>query len=99
MHRVHHAAGGVHEQDRTGAAGKGGHPVNRAHPRGGYDVSRDGLHRGGPRAVAERVERLLSEGRYTDAYQQLGLLELVEPDNQAVRDRLAQVGRMIKARK
>jgi DnaJ-class molecular chaperone len=51
------------------------------------------------RQVAARVEKLLAEGRYTDAYQQLGLLELVEPDNEAVRERLAQVGRMLKARK
>jgi DnaJ-class molecular chaperone len=50
------------------------------------------------REVADRVERLFSEGRYADAYQQLGLLEQVEPDNEAVRTRLAQLSRMVKAR-
>ncbi len=46
--------------------------------------------------VAERVERLLAEGRTQQAYQQLGLLELIEPDNAEVVRRMDAVGRALK---
>ena len=49
--------------------------------------------------IAARVERLMAQGRYPEAYQQLDLLEMTEGDNEAVRQRLAQVSRMVKARR
>jgi len=46
--------------------------------------------------VAERIERLMAEGRTQEAYQQLGLLELIEPDNPEVSRRMEALARALK---
>lgn len=48
--------------------------------------------------VAERFEHLLAEGRTQAAYQQLGLLELIEPDNPEVTRRMEALARALKRR-
>lgn len=50
------------------------------------------------REVAERVERLLAKGRYTDAYQQLGILELIEPENPTLVKHMREVRALLKNR-
>lgn len=46
--------------------------------------------------VADRVERLMAEGRTQEAYQQLGMLELIEPDNPEVTRRMEALARALK---
>lgn len=46
--------------------------------------------------VAERFEHLMAEGRTQQAYQQLGLLELIEPDNPEVARRMEALARALK---
>jgi DnaJ-class molecular chaperone len=41
--------------------------------------------------VAERIERLVVEGRYAQAYQQISLLQALEPDNKAIHERSTQL--------
>ena len=47
--------------------------------------------------VAERIEKLIAEGRFQVAFQQLGILESIEPGNQAVEDKLNLVRRRLAA--
>lgn len=44
------------------------------------------------REVAERIERLMADGRYAQAYQQISLLQNLEPGNKAVSERTVQLG-------
>lgn len=46
--------------------------------------------------VAERVERLIQEQRYREAYLQVGLLETMEPDNPEVRKRADKIAAYLK---
>jgi DnaJ-class molecular chaperone len=48
------------------------------------------------RDIARRVDGLVAQRRYRQAYQQLGLLETVEPDNEAVRKRAEKVAAYLK---
>jgi DnaJ-class molecular chaperone len=48
------------------------------------------------REVAQRVERMMAEKRLTDAYQQIGLLETIEPGNPAVKERAQQLSAALK---
>jgi len=48
------------------------------------------------RTIAKRVEKLIHDQRYREAYLQLGLLETVEPNNPAVRKRADRVGAYLK---
>jgi DnaJ-class molecular chaperone len=50
------------------------------------------------REIAARVEKLVQQQRYQDAYVQIGLLETVEPGNPAVRVRADKIGRFLKRR-
>ncbi len=48
------------------------------------------------RIVAERVEKLIREQRYREAYLQIGLLETVEPDNPGIRRRADKIAEYLK---
>lgn len=48
------------------------------------------------KTVAQRVEKLIREQRYREAYLQVGLLETVEPDNPAVRQRADRIAAFLK---
>lgn len=56
----------------------------------------DAMRTADGRAVAERVERLIREQRYREAYLQMGLLETVEPENPAVRERADRIAAYLK---
>lgn len=48
------------------------------------------------KTVARRIERLIKEQRYREAYLQIGLLETVEPSNEAVRKRADRIAAYLK---
>lgn len=50
------------------------------------------------REIASRIEQLVQAQRYQDAYTQVGLLETLEPDNPAVRERAERIARFLRRR-
>ncbi len=50
------------------------------------------------REIARRIERLVGQQRYQDAYMQIGLLETVEPHNPAVQARGDKIARFLRRR-
>jgi len=48
------------------------------------------------RLVAKRVEALIAQRRFREAYLQIGLLETIEPDNDAVRKRADKIAAFLK---
>lgn len=56
----------------------------------------EGMKTADGRIVAERVEKLIREQRYREAYLQIGLLETVEPNNPAIRRRADRIAEYLK---
>jgi DnaJ-class molecular chaperone len=54
------------------------------------------MHTEAGRVIARRVEGLVAQQRYRQAYQQLGLLETVEPGNEVVRKRAEKMAAYLK---
>ncbi len=56
----------------------------------------DAMRSNDGRSVAYRIEQLIREQRYREAYLQIGLLETMEPDNPAVKHRAEKIAAYLK---